>query len=618
MNDRELKQAIESLAAGTDPGRVRDGVRAEIECDAQTKRRQYTGKEFFGMKKRKWTAVLAAAALVTVLTAAVAAAPAILNYLNARAVQRDSVSRLEEVPEGWIGVYTIDDLDAIREDLGANYILMADLAFEDGDFEEGGRFPGGWTPIGKYNDPFFGIFNGNGHTVNGLVIRASAEDVFDAGNATCGLFGCAKLSEYFVTETYVQHMPEDGTGVYEIDINGDGIPEAVDENGIIIREGQTVTHTIFDPTKERKLWGGGGIVKNLRLTNGTMEIEYAPVRTVVDEATGAEAFRAVNLWAGPVAGYADHVLGCVVEDFSVEITGAGSAEVMRAYAADREAQGLPILDEEPRRGLGRSMIVGGVAGEAYQIDSCAADTAITVRAGEASSVSRPFVGGLGGVLSACVTSYFDGTISGDAGDCGIGYIRKDDVPRLLSADVMDEIAIRTAYLWTLTNETNSTGDRLYGAAEDYEAKTEALRKAGVTAATLNEYLSENDPQADGWLANKLMAFYSFYTGTVGMGNGPAVDLDMAQSLYTDDLTDVTFYVLDPETKSREYRELSKIISAAFPDGDFEDFCRENHVKYGAYYAYDLRADPECAFDGFDFGVIWTRGEDGLPVPRLFG
>ncbi|MBQ3816316.1 MAG: hypothetical protein II836_09670, partial [Clostridia bacterium] len=63
MNDRELKQAIESLAAGTDPGRVTDAVRAEIERDAQTKRRQYTGKEFFGMKKRKWTAVLAAAAL---------------------------------------------------------------------------------------------------------------------------------------------------------------------------------------------------------------------------------------------------------------------------------------------------------------------------------------------------------------------------------------------------------------------------------------------------------------------------------------------------------------------------------------------------------------------------
>ena len=42
------------------------------------------------------------------------------------------------------------------------------------------------------------------------------------------------------------------------------------------------------------------------------------------------------------------------------------------------------------------------------------------------------------------------------------------------------------------------------------------------------------------------------------------------------------------------------------------------MKYGAYCAYDLRADPECAFDGFDFGVIWTRGEDGLPVPRLFG
>ena len=611
MNDCELKQAIESLAAGTDPGRVRDGVRAEIERDAQTKRRQYTGKEFFGMKKRKWTAVLAAAALVTVLTAAVAAAPAILNYINARAVQRDSVSRLTQVPEGWIGVYTIEDLDAIRENLGANYILMADLAFEDSDFEEGGRFPGGWTPIGTYNAPFFGIFNGNGHTVEGLVIRASAEDVLDAVNAAYGLFGCAKLSSYYIRETYVQHIPEDGTGVYELDVNGDGIPETVDENGTVLVEGRTVTHTILDPTKERKLWGGGGIVKNLRLTGGAMEIEYAPVRTVFIDELHEESFRTAKLWAGPVAGYADHVLGCVVEDFTVEITGAGF-DTAAAYAAYMEKQGSPITVEEPYRWGGVSMIVGGVAGEVYQIDSCAANTAITVRAGEVQTVSHSLVGGLGGVMAACVTSYFDGSIECDAGEYGLGYIRKDDVPRLLSADVMDEIAIRAAFLWTLTNNTNSTGDRLYGIAEDYAEKTEALRRAGVTAATLNEYLDANGMHDDGWLANKLMSFYCEKTEET-----ETIDLDMAQSLYTDDLTDVTFYVLDPDTKWREFRELSKIITAAFPDGDFEDFCRENHVKYGAYYAYDLRKDPECAFEGFDFGAIWDRGEGGLPVPRLF-
>jgi hypothetical protein len=138
------------------------------------------------------------------------------------------------------------------------------------------------------------------------------------------------------------------------------------------------------------------------------------------------------------------------------------------------------------------MRIGGIAGGAYQLDSCAANTALTVRAGEAASVSRPFVGGLGGILSACVTSYFDGTISADAGDMGIAYLREDDVPRLLPAAVMDELAIRMVYLENLSHHNGVFTEKVY--ADDYEAKTEALRKAGVTADTLNEYLDANSPQ----------------------------------------------------------------------------------------------------------------------------
>ncbi|MBR4895830.1 MAG: hypothetical protein IKZ41_05340 [Clostridia bacterium] len=618
-HDRELKEALEAYVLGADPVRVTDGVRASIRAEQRTanERTHWIRKENPMKRKKNWTAIAVAAALVVILTAAVAAAPAILNYLNARAVQRDSVSRLTQVPDGWIGVYTIEDLDAIREDLGANYILMADLAFEDGDFEDSGRFPGGWTPIGTYNAPFFGIFNGNGHTIDGLVIRASAEDVFENStsySSSCwGLFGYAAYSEYMTVESYDQHVAEDG-----LDLNGDGIIDPLDQYGQPIRADAVGVHVILDPTKELKHWGGGGIVKNLRLTGGTMAIEYAPVKV-----NAPDNMTTVSLYAGPVAGYADHVLGCMVEDFSVTVTGTGEDDA-RAYAEYWERQGFPITMEEPYRRAGLTMIVGGVAGEVYQIDSCAADTAITVRAGEVQTVSRPLVGGLGGVMAACVTSYYDGTISSDAGEYGIGFIRKDDVPRLLPADVMDEIAIRAAFLDNLSYQDGVFTGKVY--ADDYEAKTEALRKAGVTAATLNEYLDANGMHDGGWQANKLMAFY--YKSTAAevrealaedtwLGSLGAVSLDMAQSLYTDDINDVTFYVLDPDTKWREFRELSKIITAAFPDGDFEDFCRENHVKYGAYYAYDLREDPECAFEGFDFGTIWTREEGGLPVPRLF-
>ena len=619
MHDRELKALLADLARDTDPDRVADTVRERIrEAEGHPLRhRQRIGKEISMKQKKNWTAILVAAALVVTLTAAVAAGPAIRNYLNARAVQEDSVSRLEEVPEGWIGVYTIDDLDAVRDDLGGNYILMADIAFEDGDFEEGGRFAGGWTPIGDRRNPFFGIFNGNGHTIDGLVIRASAGDVFEnstAYSSSCwGLFGYAAYSEYMTVERYDQHVAEDG-----LDLNGDGIIDPLDQYGQPVNADGVGVHTILDPTREPKHWGGGGIVKNLRLTDGSMEIEYAPVRV-----NAPDNMTTVSLWAGPVAGYADHVLGCMVEGFTVTVTGTGEDDA-RTYAEYWEKQGFPITMDTPYRGRGLTMSVGGVAGSAYQLDSCAADTSLTVRAGEAASVSRPFVGGLGGILSACVTSYFDGAISADAGDMGTAYLREDDVPRILPAAVMDELAIRLAYIEALNYQNGVFIGNVY--ADDYEAKTEALRRANVTAGTLNEYLDANTPQDDGWQANKLMSFY--YERTVAevrealaegtwQGSLGAVSIDMAQSLYTDDISDVAFYVLDPDVKPREYSELSLLISAAFPDGDFEDFCRENAVKYGAYYVYDLRADPECAFEGFDFDVIWDREDGRLPVLRLF-
>ena len=57
------------------------------------------------------------------------------------------------VPEGYIGVYTIEDLYCVRNDLTANYILMNDIDLseataEGGDWNYGGR---GWNPIGSDN-----------------------------------------------------------------------------------------------------------------------------------------------------------------------------------------------------------------------------------------------------------------------------------------------------------------------------------------------------------------------------------------------------------------------------------------------------------------------------------
>ena len=77
------------------------------------------------------------------------------------------------VPEGFTGVWTAEELYAIRYKRGGKYILFNDidlteLTAEGGDFDLGY----GWTPIGAdSNHKFTGVFDGNGHTISGLQTR---------------------------------------------------------------------------------------------------------------------------------------------------------------------------------------------------------------------------------------------------------------------------------------------------------------------------------------------------------------------------------------------------------------------------------------------------------------
>ena len=97
------------------------------------------------------------------------------------------------VPEGYIGVYDIEDLYCIRNDMSANYILMNDIDLteataEGGDWNYGGR---GWNPIGS-NDvygetEFEGIFDGNGYQITGMTINITSVPS-GTGTAHLGLF----------------------------------------------------------------------------------------------------------------------------------------------------------------------------------------------------------------------------------------------------------------------------------------------------------------------------------------------------------------------------------------------------------------------------------------------
>lgn len=102
---------------------------------------------------------LAAAILSIAGVIAIAASPALQNFLNLPFVRENP--KLTRVPDGYVGIYTAEDLEQIREDPDADYILMADI-------DLGGATH---TPIGTIEAPFNGNFNGNGYRITNFIIE---------------------------------------------------------------------------------------------------------------------------------------------------------------------------------------------------------------------------------------------------------------------------------------------------------------------------------------------------------------------------------------------------------------------------------------------------------------
>lgn len=87
-----------------------------------------------------------------------------------------SVSTTTSGSSDHVVVSTAAGLDNIRNDLHGEYLLTADIDLSD--YQAGS----GWVPIGNSSTYFYGILNGNGHTITGLVINTPADDY-------AGLFG---------------------------------------------------------------------------------------------------------------------------------------------------------------------------------------------------------------------------------------------------------------------------------------------------------------------------------------------------------------------------------------------------------------------------------------------
>lgn len=82
------------------------------------------------------------------------------------------------VPSGYTAIYTASDLDAVRNNLSGNYILMNDIDLSSF---------GNWKPIGNAYNYFSGIFDGNGYSIYNMTITS-----VDQG---AGLFGYVHNAE---------------------------------------------------------------------------------------------------------------------------------------------------------------------------------------------------------------------------------------------------------------------------------------------------------------------------------------------------------------------------------------------------------------------------------------
>ena len=84
-------------------------------------------------------------------------------------------------------VTTLDELQAVQSDLSADYVLGNDIDASETEMWNSGA---GFTPIGNYEDPFSGSFDGQGYTVDGLYINRPNTNYV-------GLFGGTDSSDIF-------------------------------------------------------------------------------------------------------------------------------------------------------------------------------------------------------------------------------------------------------------------------------------------------------------------------------------------------------------------------------------------------------------------------------------
>lgn len=178
-------------------------------------------------------------------------------------------------------IETVEQLQAIEDDLDAHYELVDDIDASDADFE----------PIGSFDEPFTGEFDGNGYRIQNMSISAGNAGLFAAtddslisGVAIENADVNAELSAGTLVGTNAGTV--EGVLVIDSEVNGDTAGGIVGQNSGTVQNSFTVNTTVSG------LQGAGGIA-GYHHQNGTIH------RTITAHAT------VEGLKSGGIVGHSD-------------------------------------------------------------------------------------------------------------------------------------------------------------------------------------------------------------------------------------------------------------------------------------------------------------------------
>ena len=280
--------------------------------------------------------------LAVLIVGCAAAGGVILHNLNFDTI-KENTSRLTEVPEGYVGIYSKDDLVQMSRDVidGTNaekYILMADIEFTDADFAEGGICEGGWEPIDLELTDYLKKFNPeNGETYyskrqsgNSSYIQATKHRVLTEFNGNGHVIRNLRIhkditpmiteNEYAYTETlaYVglfgrtDDLTVINLGMEDCEITVDGIDITYYSRYRSIRIGAIAATAGYV---------GGCYVKNTILNLHTSTLPYwIPEKEQPDQ-------NKIFMYIGSLVGYCEYIDACYAENYTLNINHHGHENI---------------------------------------------------------------------------------------------------------------------------------------------------------------------------------------------------------------------------------------------------------------------------------------------------